>query len=132
MAGTAAGLYAVSLAGVSALQTATNLDLAAQHDPVAAAIAEQRSQHDRLEATLAAAAGGYAESAATYSSMLETLVSHEADLAALEQAVAAAEGSAARLTVPARPALPAIRSTVATRVVTRPAANASTGASGGG
>ena len=132
MAGTAVGIYAVSLAGVTALQAATNADLAAQRDPVAAAIAQQRAGHDRMDAALTAAADGYAEAAAAYADILETLAGHEGDLAALEQAIARAEGSAAKLAVPARPALPTIRSTVTTRVVTRPAVNASTGASGGG
>lgn len=132
MAGTAAGLYAVSLAGVTALQASTNEALAAERDPIAAAIAEQRTHHDRLEATMDGAAAAYGEAAAAYTAILATLEAHETDLAALATAVKKAEGTASNLAVPARAALPRIVSTVTARSAPRPATNATTGASGGG
>jgi hypothetical protein len=132
MAGAAAGLYAVSLAGVTALQAATDAEVAAARDPIAAAISEQQAQHDRLDAAVGAAAAAYAKAAASYTEVLEALGGHESELAALEGVVAKAEGSAAALVAPARLTLPTIRSTVSTRTVSRPATNASTGASGGG
>jgi hypothetical protein len=132
MTGAAAGLYAVSLAGVTALQASTDAHLAGARDPIATAVAGQRTSHDRLEAAVEEAAAAYSEVAGAYATLLETLGDHEGALAALEREIAAAEGSANRLVVPARPALPTVRATVATRAVPRPRANASTGASGGG
>ncbi len=132
MAGAAAGLYAVSLAGVTALQASTDAGLAAARDPIAAAIAEQRASHDRLDAVVEDAAASYADVAGAYAALLETLGDHEGALAVLEREITAAEGSAASLVVPARPALPTIRATAGTRAVPRPRTNASTGASGGG
>lgn len=132
MTGAAAGLYAASLAGVTALQSGTDARLAAAREPIAAAVAEQRAQHDRLEAAVDLAAESYAGAARRYDLLLETLAGHEAGLADLGSAVGAAEGSAASLAVPARPALPPVRSSAGTRAVVRPATNATTGASGGG
>jgi len=132
MTGAAAGIYAVSLAGVTALQASTDADLAAARQPVASAIAEQRALHDRLDIAVARAADGYAEAAAAYAAILETLGAHETDLAALREAIGAAEGSAAGLSVPARAALPTIRSTAGVSRAPRPATNATSGASGGG
>lgn len=132
MAGAAAGLYAVSLAGVTALQASTDARLAAARDPIAATIAGQRASHDRLEAVVEEAAAAYSEVAGAYAVLLESLGDHEGALAALEREIAAAEGSADRLVVPARPALPTVRASAGTRAVPRPRTNASTGASGGG
>ena len=53
MTGAAAGIYAASLAGVTALQASTDAGLAAEQQPVAAAIAEQRALHDGLDTALA-------------------------------------------------------------------------------
>jgi septal ring factor EnvC (AmiA/AmiB activator) len=132
MTGAAAGIYAVSLAGVTAQQSATDARLAAARDPIATEIAEQRSSHARLETAVERAATTYADAADAYAALLKALGSHEAAIAALGQEVAAAEGSAASLVIPARPALPVVRASAGTRAAPRPAANASTGASGGG
>jgi hypothetical protein len=132
MTGAAAGLYAVSLAGVTALQASTDASLAAARDPIAAAIAEQRASHERLEGVIERAAATYSQAAGAYATILEALGDHEGALAVLEREVTAAEGSAASLVVPARPALPAVSATAGTRAVPRPRTNASTGASGGG
>lgn len=132
LTGAAAGAYAISLAGVTALQASADAGLAAAREPLAAAIAEQRASHDRLERVVEEAAAAYADVAGTYAAILDVLGDHEGGLAALEREVAAAEGSAERLAVPARPALPAVRATAGTRAVPRPRTNASTGASGGG
>ena len=131
MTGAAAGVYAVTLAGVTGLQAGTDAVLAAARDPIAAAIAEQQAEHDRLEASVDAASAAYAEAAARYAAVLEALGDHEGALAALAGDVAAAEGSAAKLVVPARPALRAVSSGAGTRAAPRPATNATTGASGG-
>jgi hypothetical protein len=132
MTGAAAGIYAASLAGVTALQASTDAGLAAERQPLAAAIGEQRALHDGLDTALAQAADGYGEAAAAYAAILEALGAHEADLAALREAVAAAEGSAAGLTAPARRALPTIPSSVGVAPAPRPPTNATSGASGGG
>jgi hypothetical protein len=132
LTGAAAGAYAISLAGVTALQATTDAGLAVARDPLVAAIADQQASHDRLERVVEEAAAAYAEVAGSYAAVLEVLGDHEGALAVLEREIAAAEGSAASLVVPARPALPTIRATAATRAVPRPRTNASTGASGGG
>jgi hypothetical protein len=132
LTGAAAGAYAISLAGVTALQASTDAGLATARDPLAAAIAEQRDSHDRLEGFIEETAAAYADVAGAYAAVLEALGDHEGALAVLEREIAAAEGSAASLVVPARPALPTIRATAGTRAVPRPRTNASTGASGGG
>lgn len=131
LTGAAAGVYAVTLAGVTGLQASTDSRLAAARDPIAAAIAEQRAEHDRLEAAVERAGAAYGAAAARYATLLETLGDHEGALAALGADVAAAEGSAASLVVPARPALPSVSSAAGTRGAPRPRTNATTGASGG-
>jgi hypothetical protein len=131
MTGAAAGVYAVTLAGVTGLQAGTDAVLAAARDPIAAAIAEQQAEHDRMEVSIEAASAAYAEAATRYAAVLEALGNHEGALAVLAGDVAAAEGSASKLVVPSRPALPSVSTRAGTRAAPRPATNATTGASGG-
>jgi hypothetical protein len=131
LGGAAAGIYAVTLAGVTGLQAETDARLAAAREPIAAAIARQRAAHERLEAAVEAAGATYGSTASRYAALLESVAAHEADIAALATEVAAAEGSAATLVVPARPALPSVTGGSGVRPAPRPPTNASTGASGG-
>ena len=153
--GITAGLYAVSLAGVSALQSATDTQLAADRAPAADAVAQLKGTHDAMEASLDRLAGAYVRAADGYQAISDGIAGHEQSLGALRKRVGAAASAAAALTIPnlAQPAyrsggnavgggqaapavsapslarLPVI-SGVAAAPVSRPVVNACTSASG--
>jgi len=127
--GVTAGLYAVSLAGVTALQAATDTRLAAERAPAAAAVDALRTSHDQAEAELARIAAGFSGDAATYQRIADGIASHEAALGVLGGRIAAVEGSAASLRVPTFSRLPTVSSRTI-YVSARPASNACTAASG--
>jgi hypothetical protein len=127
--GMTAGLYAVSLAGVTALQHDTDARLAAERAPASAAVEALRSTHDALEADLVGLSAGYSGAAETYRVVADRIGAHESALTSLGTRVAAVEGSASSLRVPAVPRLP----TLSTRTVvvgSKPVSNACTAASG--
>ncbi|HYN47297.1 MAG TPA: hypothetical protein VER83_00435 [Candidatus Nanopelagicales bacterium] len=126
--GVTAGLYAVSLAGVTGLQADTDARLAAERAPAAAAVDVLRTSHDRAEADLARIAAGYGDAATTYQQIADSIASHEAALGVLGERIAAVEGSAAALRVPTVSRLPTVSSR--TVYVARPVTNACTAASG--
>ena len=99
--GMTAGLYAISLAGVATLQSASDARLAAGRAPAADAVAGLTSAHDALEASLGTLNDAYARAAGAYAGIAKAIVGHEQALAALGQQVQAAAGSAAALSVPA-------------------------------
>jgi hypothetical protein len=127
--GMTAGLYALSLAGVTALQSATDAKLAADHAPAAGAVAQLKSTHDAMEGSLDRLAGAYAKVANGYQAITDGIVGHELALAALRRQVEAAAGSAAALSVPSLSRLPAVSGSAVT-VRSRPVVNACTTASG--
>lgn len=127
--GMTAGLYAVSLAGVTVLQSATDTQLAADRAPAAGAVAQLKSTHDAMEGSLDRLAGAYTKAADGYQAITDGIAWYEQALAALEQQVKAAAGSAAALSVPSLARLPAVSSSAAV-VSSRPAVNACTTASG--
>ncbi len=127
--GVTAGLYAVSLAGVSALQAGTDARLAAERAPAAAAVDALRTSHDQAEAQLARLAAGFSGAAVTYRQIADDIAGHEAALGLLGTQVATVEGSAASLRVPTFSRLPAVSSRTVS-VSARPATNACTTASG--
>ena len=127
--GMTAGLYAVSLAGVTALQSATDAQLAADRAPAAGAVAQLKGTHDAMESGLARLAGAYTKAADGYRAITDGIAGHEQALTALEQQVRAAAGSVAALSVPSLARLPAVSSSAAV-VSSRPAVNACTTASG--
>jgi len=127
--GMTAGLYALSLAGVTALQAATDAQLAADRAPAAGAVAQLKSTHDAMEGSLDRLASAYANVANGYQAITDGIVGHEQALAALRQQVEAAAGSAAALSVPSLSRLPAVSGSAVT-VRSRPVANACTTASG--
>ena len=98
--GITAGLYAVSLAGVSALQSATDTQLAADHAPAAGAVAQLKGTHDAIEASLDRLAGDYARAASGYQAISDGIAGHEQSLAALRRKVNAAASAAAALAIP--------------------------------
>ena len=99
--GMTAGLYAISLAGVTALQSASDLQLAAGRVPAADAVAGLKSAHDAMESSLGTLTGAYAHAADSYTGIANGIVGHEKALAKLGQQVQAAAGWAAALSVPA-------------------------------
>jgi hypothetical protein len=127
--GVTAGVYAVSLAGVTALQAGTNNRLAAERAPAAAAVDALRASRDQTEVELARIAAGFDVTAASYRHVADDIAAHEAALTMLGERVAAVEGSAAALRVPAVSRLPTISSRTV-YVSARPATNACTAASG--
>ncbi len=126
--GVTAGLYAVSLAGVTALQAGTNAQLAAERAPAAAAVDALRTNHDQVDADLARIAAEVSRTSATYQQIADGIASHEAALESLDARVAAVEGSAASLHVRTIARLPSVSSRPV--YVARPASNACTAASG--
>jgi hypothetical protein len=127
--GVSAGVYAISLAGVTGLQATSNAQLAADRAPAMDAVATLKASHDALDAGLAKLDGAYTDAATKYSAITEQIAGHENDLSKLGRQVKAAEGSASSLTVPTVSRLPTV-STARTTYVSKPAANACTNASG--
>ena len=127
--GMTAGLYALSLAGVTALQSATDAQLAADRAPAADAVAQLKSAHDAMEGSLDRLAGAYAKAVGGYQAITDRIAGHEQALAALGRQVKAAAGSAAALSVPSLSRLPAVSGGAVT-VRSRPVVNACTTASG--
>lgn len=128
--GVTAGLYAISLAGVTGLQAGTDARLAADRGPAAAAVDALRASHDQADAELARIAAGFSGVSATYKQIADEIASHEAALGALGKRVAAVEGSASSLKVPTFSRLPTVSSSRTVYVAGRPATNACTTASG--
>jgi len=125
--GLSAGAYAVSLAGVTALQAQSEAAVFGDRTPTAEVIAQISAAHDSLEARADRAAAAYARAAGGYDSIGQGLVDVEARLAGLADVVGSIEGAARSL--PARVALPSVSRSVA--AVARPTVHATTAASGG-
>jgi hypothetical protein len=125
--GLSAGAYAVSLAGVTALQAATNRDLADANAPAVDTLATLTAEHDRLEARLSAAGTAYGTAAAAYSDITDQLVALEARLGKLASQVKKVEGSVSW--VPPAVHMPSV-SRAAPAKAAPPASNGSSGASG--
>jgi hypothetical protein len=126
LVGVSAGAYAVSLAGVTALQSAADAELHADREPIRLAAAAAAAEHASLESALDDAAHRYAVLADRYHRSGLDIEGIEAALDALAARAAAVSESAASL--PTRFALPAVRS--APRIVSAPATHATTRASG--
>jgi hypothetical protein len=122
-----ASAYAISLAGVAALQSATDAGVAADRAPVGQAADALATGHDRLERSLDEASRAYVLSSERYARVGSGLVEMEASLDALGTRVEKVSGAANAL--PGRVRLPTI--STATRVITRTkVVHATTGASG--
>ena len=130
--GLSAGAYAVSLAGVTTLQSASDQHLMAANGPAADAAQQLRSEHDRLDDRLVAAASGYDAAAAAYSEISDQLTAMESRLGKLAAEVRKVQGSAAWTPPPAPVAkLPTVtNSGSGTKPGPKPTPNATSGASG--
>lgn len=127
LVGMSATAYAVSLAGVTALQSASDVRVAADRAPAGHAADVLTIGHDRLASSLDEATRAYELAAGRYGQLGTRLGDMETSLAALGKRVEKVTGAADAL--PGRVSLPAI--TTSTRVVTRTkVVHAKTGASG--
>ena len=125
--GLSAGAYALSLAGVTALQAQAEAATAADRNPTAQALAGLAAQHDSLEADALRASRAYERATSAYDRVSQAQADAEIQLGQLATIVKAVDGAARAL--PSRVALPAVTRTV-TR--SRPAiVHATTAASGG-
>jgi ABC-type phosphonate transport system ATPase subunit len=125
--GATAGIYAVSLAGVTALQSAADRAHIDDGAPLDATTSSLSAGQDAFERDLASAARAYGDAAAGYDRLAPRLDELEISLDTLAGTVAKVSGAAKAL--PARVALPTVTHTMTTRAA--PATHATTGASGG-
>lgn len=124
--GLTTGIYAASLAAVTALQANHDRAMAAGRAPVAAAMESLGDANDRLTRGVDASVASYEAAATGYRALTDDLAALESRLADLGGAVGAVRGSMAAL--PSRVALPSVG-----RVASRSTASrtqATTGASG--
>lgn len=124
--GISAGAYAASLAGVTALQAASNQQLEDANAPARDAISAIVAEHDRLDQRLTAAGTAYGSAAAAYADIVDRMTGVEMRLGSLARQVKKVEGSAAW--VPPAVRLPSVSRAAA--APSKPASNGSTGASG--
>lgn len=127
MIGAATGAYALSFAGVAALQSQADRTLIDRQSPAEEAAARLSDGHDRLAADIERATTSYAESAARYDELSASLASMETSLQKYAGRVEAVTGAASSL--PSRVNLPSVSRTV-TRTTSKPTVHATTGASG--
>jgi len=125
--GASAAVYAVTLAGVAALQSGDDAALAARRQPYLDAVAERRASNDALESALVRADAEVRALGDLYARTGNDVAAYETRLDALAALVAEVQGTAASL--PARISLPSV--SVSTSVGSRaPTTTARTGASG--
>lgn len=128
LVGVSAGAYAVSLAGVTALQADADADLHAARAPIRLAADTMAASHDRLESALDAAAHRYSVIADRYRRSGLDLSGIEAELDALaERAALVSEGAAS---LPTRISLPSVPATPRVVRAAPPKTDATTRASG--
>ena len=120
--GVSASAYAVSLAGVTALQSSTDARIAAEPAPAGHAADVLARDHDALEASLNGAAQAYTLAADRYAAIGPRLTDMETSLADLSKRVSKVTGAANAL--PGHVNLPTI--STSTRVITGPRPRSST------
>jgi hypothetical protein len=133
--GASAGVYAISLAAVTGLQSSTDQQAVELRAPAAAAADRLAASHDQLELQLARIQASLRSDSAAYDDLALAMASHGDALDGLAAQVSQLEGQAAQL--PTRISLPSAprvsSSSATTRASTstsRPATVATTGASG--
>ena len=128
LVGASAGIYAASLAGITALQSATDQATIENRRPLGVAADALSGGHNILEADLTRAARAYGDAASRYDAVAARLAELETSLDSLAGSVTQVTGAAKSL--PNRVSLPPVtRSVVTTR--SAPVTHATTGASGG-
>lgn len=131
LVGASAGTYAIALAGVTALQSATDATIAAARAPYEIATDRMSAGHDRVEAALADAARAYDRLAASYDGLTPRLAGLESSLTGLGERTSRLSDSIGSL--PTRvsvPRMPTVRSAPAPAKVSKPSTHGTTGASG--
>lgn len=128
MVGAATTVYAVSLAGVTTLQSESDRAFADRQAPAQRSAERLAAGHDWLQADIERAASTYGNAAERYGELASTLDALEAGLDGYAGRVEAVSGAARAL--PQRVRLPAITRQVTTTAA-KPRVSASTGASGG-
>jgi hypothetical protein len=127
MVGASTALYAISLAGVTAIQSNADRALIVRQSPAENATTRVGKVNDRLETSLARAADAYTDAAARYDALAPRLESMETSLEQLAGRVQAVSGAARAL--PGRVSLPTVHRS-APAALARPRTSANTGASG--
>ncbi len=125
--GLSTGAYALTLAAVTAFQSASEAMARTERASTVAAVDELATAHDVVAARLEAARAAYAAAAGTYGSAGLQVADLEARLQALAAAVGDVSGTAAAL--PSGVKLPPVTKSVGS--LAAPATQATTGASGG-
>jgi hypothetical protein len=123
--GISTGVYALSLAAVTGLQSGQNAQLATDRGPAADVAARLEAANTDLEARLAAARAAFDSSAASYSSVADDLARYEAQLKALGKTVGGIKG--ASISMPTGGSLPRVSSAGS---VAKPPVHTTTAASG--
>lgn len=127
LVGVSTSAYAITLAGVTALQSGADASVIADRAPAAHAAEQLADGHDRIEDRLETAQRSYVAAAARYDRLGPSMTDMESGLDALGRRVTKVSGAANAL--PGRVKLPSLSS--GTRVVTRTTVvHATTGASG--
>ncbi len=129
--GASAALYAVTLAGISVIQSRDDASRAAAQAPLLQAVAETRAANDALAARIEAANGSVSAVIAEYGSTGADVATYQARLDSLAALVAEVRGSAAAL--PSRIKLPTVsaRGPIAGSGGSAPKTSGKSGASGG-
>ena len=92
--GVSAAVYAVTLAGVAALQSGTDAETAAGRQPLIAALADRRQANDGLEAELASLNARLSSLGTAYDTTGQLVSAYESRLDSLATLVAEVRGSA--------------------------------------
>ena len=121
-----AGAYSLALAGMTALQSRADAALAGDRTPMVQTLDAIAADHDELERAVSAAVSEYDRLAGTYDGLGATFSDVEDRLDVLAGMASSISHTASSL--PSRVSLPSVRS--ATRSVTPPRTQATTGASG--
>jgi hypothetical protein len=126
--GCSTGAYALSLAGITAVQSATDEALAQERAPLSRSLGIIAADHTILEWTISDLADQYDQLAAAYAGIGTTFGRVESGLDRVSGMADAITKSAA--SVPTRVSLPPMRAATR-RAAPPPATHATTGASGG-
>lgn len=130
LVGASTAAYAVSMAGVTALQSSTDQALILSRSPAEQAAARIGEAHDRLQAQIELSATAYAGSAAAYDELTTGLSSLDTSLEKYAKRMAKVSGAIRAM--PGRVAMPGVSrsATSSSGSSTKPRVTASTAASG--
>lgn len=127
LVGASTAAYAISLAGVTALQSAADGAVVEARSPSRDAAQRLTDAHDKLQLEMDTATRAYADSAARYDALSVEIGSLDSTLERYAEAAARVSGAARSL--PARVRLPSVSRT-STGTTSKPRVSGTTGASG--